>query len=146
VGGHSYGTTYQGPIGSVITPNLRGLQNWKHLSSASSLCGACTEACPVGIDLHHHLLHNRRNAAHAQPSFLERIIYGGFTFAMQRPLVYRITGTLGKIFFPLHKLVKATALDPARAWTQTRDLPDMAKESFHDYWRKKKSKEVHAGR
>ena len=58
VGGHTYGTTYQGPIGSVITPHLRDLQNWKHLSSASSLCGACTEACPVGIDLHHHLLQN----------------------------------------------------------------------------------------
>jgi ferredoxin len=63
VGGHTYGTTYSGPIGSVITPHLRGLQDWKHLSNASSLCGACTEACPVKIDLHHHLLQNRRNAS-----------------------------------------------------------------------------------
>ncbi|MBV9671761.1 MAG: iron-sulfur cluster-binding protein, partial [Verrucomicrobia bacterium] len=62
VGGHTYGTTYQGPIGSVLTPHLRGLIDWRHLSYASSLCGACTEACPVKIDLHHHLLHNRRNA------------------------------------------------------------------------------------
>ena len=62
IGGHSYATTYQGPIGSVITPHLRGLMDWKHLSYASSLCGACTETCPVKIDLHHHLLHNRRNA------------------------------------------------------------------------------------
>jgi len=54
IGGHSYGTTYQGPIGSVITPHLRGLQDWKHLSYSSSLCGACTETCPVKIDLHHH--------------------------------------------------------------------------------------------
>jgi len=46
VGGHTYGTTYSGPIGSVITPHLRGLQDWKHLSYASSLCGACTETCP----------------------------------------------------------------------------------------------------
>ena len=62
VGGHTYGTTYQGPIGSVLTPHLRGLDEFQHLSFASSLCGACTEACPVKIDLHHHLLHNRRNA------------------------------------------------------------------------------------
>ncbi|HVY68656.1 MAG TPA: lactate utilization protein B, partial [Verrucomicrobiae bacterium] len=46
VGGHTYGTTYSGPVGSVITPHLRGLQDWKHLSGASSLCGACTETCP----------------------------------------------------------------------------------------------------
>jgi L-lactate dehydrogenase complex protein LldF len=59
IGGHAYGTTYQGPIGSVITPHFRGLQDWKHLSGASSLCGACTETCPVKIDIHHHLLHNR---------------------------------------------------------------------------------------
>ena len=63
VGGHTYGTTYSGPIGAVITPNLRGLEEWSHLSYASSLCGACTETCPVKINLHHHLLQNRRNAA-----------------------------------------------------------------------------------
>ena len=75
VGGHTYGTTYSGPIGSVITPHLRGLQDWKHLSNASSLCGACTEACPVKIDLHHHLLQNRRNAATGKPASLERLAY-----------------------------------------------------------------------
>src|SRR4029078_12722026 len=73
VGGHTYGTTYSGPIGSVITPHLRGLQNWKHLSYASSLCGACTETCPVKIDLHHHLLQNRRNASAQKPSFFEKL-------------------------------------------------------------------------
>ena len=61
VGGHTYGTTYQGPIGSVLTPHLRG-HAFDHLSSASSLCGACTAGCPVKIDLHHHLLQNRRNS------------------------------------------------------------------------------------
>jgi len=75
VGGHTYGTTYSGPIGSVITPHLRGLQDWKHLSSASSLCGACTETCPVKINLHHHLLQNRRNAAAQQPSWSERLLF-----------------------------------------------------------------------
>ena len=71
IGGHTYGTTYSGPIGAVITPHLRGSQEWKHLSNASSLCGACTEACPVKIDLHHHLLQNRRNASASKPAFFE---------------------------------------------------------------------------
>jgi L-lactate dehydrogenase complex protein LldF len=60
IGGHSYGTTYSGPIGSVITPNLKGLSEWNHLSNASSLCGNCTEVCAVKINLHELLLHNRR--------------------------------------------------------------------------------------
>ena len=139
IGGHSYGTTYQGPIGSVITPHLRGLQNWKHLSSASSLCGACTEACPVGIDLHHHLLHNRRNAMHEKPLWWEKALYTGFAFLMRRPELYRIVGKLGAIFFPLHKMVNGTQIDPLRAWTATREFPAPSRESFGDYWRREKS-------
>src|SRR6201999_3107090 len=92
VGGHAYGTTYQGPIGSVITPHLRGLQDWKHLSAASSLCGACTETCPVKIDLHHHLLRNRRNAAAQKPVWWEKLLFGGFVFVMNRPALYRLSG------------------------------------------------------
>ena len=139
VGGHSYGTTYQGPIGSVITPHLRGLQDWKHLSSASSLCGACTETCPVGIDLHRHLLQNRRNAMRKNPLWWEKILYAGFVFVMRRPALYRIAGKLGAIVFPLHKLVNGTPLNPLQNWTQTREFPAPAHESFADYWRKKKS-------
>lgn len=62
IGGHSYGTTYTGPIGSVITPNMKGLEEYKHLSYASSLCGACTEVCPVKINLHQLLLDNRKES------------------------------------------------------------------------------------
>ncbi|HEY0256887.1 MAG TPA: LutB/LldF family L-lactate oxidation iron-sulfur protein, partial [Candidatus Methylacidiphilales bacterium] len=95
IGGHSYGTTYQGPIGSVITPHLRGLEDWNHLSSASSLCGACTETCPVGIDLHHHLIQNRRNAMEGRPHLWEKILYTGFVFLMRRPFLYRLAGKWG---------------------------------------------------
>ena len=62
IGGHAYGTTYSGPIGSVITPYLRGMMEFKHLSFASSLCGKCTEVCPVKINLHNLLLFNRRDS------------------------------------------------------------------------------------
>ncbi len=59
IGGHAYGTTYSGPIGSVITPHLKGMEEFKHLSYASSLCGNCTEVCPVKINIHEMLLANR---------------------------------------------------------------------------------------
>jgi L-lactate dehydrogenase complex protein LldF len=62
IGGHSYGTTYSGPIGSVITPHLRGMEEYKHLSFASSLCGSCTEVCPVKINIHELLLDNRKKS------------------------------------------------------------------------------------
>ena len=56
IGGHAYGATYSGPIGSVITPNMQGMEDFKHLSFASSLCGNCTEVCAVKINLHELLL------------------------------------------------------------------------------------------
>ncbi len=62
IGGHAYGTTYSGPIGSVITPHQQGMEEFRHLSQASSLCGKCTEVCPVKIDIQHMLLLNRRDA------------------------------------------------------------------------------------
>ena len=62
IGGHSYGSTYSGPIGSVITPHLREFKEYKHLSYASSLCGACSETCPVKINLHELLLENRNES------------------------------------------------------------------------------------
>ncbi|RPD44437.1 LutB/LldF family L-lactate oxidation iron-sulfur protein [Paracnuella aquatica] len=62
IGGHTYQTTYSGPIGAVITPHLKGMDEWKHLSYASSLCGNCTEVCAVKINLHELLLHNRSEA------------------------------------------------------------------------------------
>jgi L-lactate dehydrogenase complex protein LldF len=140
VGGHSYGTTYSGPIGSVITPHLRGLQAWKHLSYASSLCGACTEICPVKIDLHHHLLQNRRNASRQKPSFFERLAFKGFAFVVNRPTLYRLAKTLARMLQKLHPLIKGTRLDPAYSWTQTRELPPIAQETFKEYWKRRKTR------
>ena len=100
VGGHTYGTTYGGPIGSVITPHLRGLQDWKHLCYASSLCGACTETCPVKIDLHHHLLQNRRNASApttGKADFFQKLAFKLFASIAIRPGLWSLTTKLGRI-------------------------------------------------
>lgn len=142
VGGHTYGTTYQGPIGSVITPHLRGLQDWKHLSGASSLCGACTSACPVKIDIHHHLLHNRRNAAKQKPRWWERWAYLMAGALLNRPRLFFASLSLARFGQKLHGLVKGSWLDPARAWTKTRELPKVATHSFRDYWKARKRKEA----
>lgn len=138
VGGHTYGTTYSGPIGSVITPHLRDLQEWKHLSYASSLCGACTETCPVKIDLHHHLLQNRRNASTQKPSFLEKQAFKAFAFAINRPRLYQFAKAAGRLLQRLHPLVKGTRLDPLYAWTKTRELPPIARQTFKEYWRSRR--------
>ena len=137
IGGLSYGTTYQGPVGSVITPHLRGLQDWKHLSGASSLCGACTDTCPVKIDLHHHLLHNRRNAARERGG-VERWVWKAFSFVMRRPFLYGMGMRVARLMRPLHAaLLEGGVLDPVRAWTASRELPELAEETFRERWKRR---------
>jgi L-lactate dehydrogenase complex protein LldF len=135
VGGQTYGTTYQGPIGSVITPHLRGLKDWKHLSSASSLCGACSEICPVKIDLHHHLLHNRRNAAQLETGRLDQMAFGAFAFLVNHPKIFVLAARIGRFLQPLHHFVAGSKIDPLLAWTLSREAPVIAKRSFRQYWR-----------
>jgi L-lactate dehydrogenase complex protein LldF len=127
IGGHTYGTIYSGPIGSVITPLLRGLQEWKHLSFSSSLCGACTDTCPVKIDLMHHLLQNRRNAVRQKPAFAWKIGFKLFASVFNRPALYRLIAPFGRFVQKLHSVVNGTCLDPARAWTKTRETPHAKK-------------------
>ncbi len=134
VGGFTYGTTYQGPIGSVITPHLRGLVDWNHLSGASSLCGACTDACPVRIDIHHHLLHNRRNAARTAPSRLERLGHRIFLAVARRPWLFAAGGWVFRRTLPLFKAMRPSLM---RQWLATRDLPAAPGRSFRDQWRRR---------
>src|SRR5690606_11411142 len=90
IGGHAYGWVYSGPIGAVLTPLYRGLEEWGEVAQASSLCGACYEACPVKIPLHDMLIGIRRQSVEAgHGSTAERLLFRAFGFLMSRPQWYR---------------------------------------------------------
>lgn len=137
VGGHAYGTTYSGPIGSVLTPHMRGPQ-FQHLSYASSLCGACTSVCPVRIDLHHHLLHNRRNAAVLkQTKLVERMTFRVWRHVMLHPRLYALNGWLTRrTLRALYALgLAGSILDPLRAWNRGRTPVPLPSQSFRARWK-----------
>lgn len=128
VGGHTYNTTYSGPIGSLITPHLQGMTEFKHLSYASSLCGKCSEVCPVKIDIHKMLLLNRRDAvADKVVAKAEKLAWKGFTFAITRRRIIDFFGGKFKNFV-LRRFFR-------KAWGARRDLPQIAQKSFSQQWR-----------
>lgn len=142
IGGHAYGTVYQGPIGSVITPNLRGLREYGHLSFASSLCGRCTDVCPVHINLHHHLLENRRNQVmvhRLRP--LERRAFAQFARVMRAPRRYRraVRFTLFGLRL-LHRFPFLQKLPGLRNWTDSRALVPAPTQSFLESVEQEQSK------
>lgn len=128
IGGHTYETTYQGPIGSLISPHLSGMKEFKHLSYASSLCGKCTEVCPVGIDIQRMLLLNRRDSVAEDLSpAIEKKAWKGFTYLIQRRKLIDLFGGKVKNFF-ISKFFKKT-------WGNNRQLPKIADKSFSKQWK-----------
>ena len=137
-GGHAYGSTYSGPIGAVITPLLKGTKEAKDLPFASSLCGACWEACPVGIPLHDLLLKLRnRQVQEGVRGRGERLAFKGFENTMKSPALYKISGKMGRVAQrPLKQDGSVRPLPgPLGAWTDTRELPPLAEKSFRDLWK-----------
>lgn len=132
IGGHAYNTPYSGPIGSVITPHLRGMKEWKHLSHASSLCGNCTEVCPVKINLHELLLENRHEAvAEGYAPVVEKISWKLWkTTMLKRGLMNMANGNLKTSF------INAVA----GAWTKNHSKLEFPKQSFNEQWREKDKK------
>ncbi len=135
VGGHAYGWVYQGPIGSVLTPLYRGLNVGYQLPFASSLCGACSEICPVKIDIHHLLLVLRNRIHHNLSDWwLERTAFRLWAFGSSRPRFYRFAERLLRLFLRL--FVPHAKELPVPVWSKTRAFPRPARRSFHRRWRR----------
>ncbi len=129
IGGHSYGATYSGPIGSVITPHLQGMEDFKHLSYASSLCGNCTEVCAVKINLHELLLENRHEAVEEGLTvFSERMAWKIWRMAsLRRGMMNMGSGNFkNKV---VNKLFKA--------WTTHRSNLDFSGKTFNQLWKER---------
>lgn len=129
IGGHSYGTTYSGPIGSVISPNLNGLEEYKHLSYASSLCGACTETCPVKINIHELLLANRHESVEeGMTTFSEKMAWKIWkTASLKRGMMNMGNGGLKT------KLVNTLFKD----WNKHHAPLHFSKKTFNEMWKDK---------
>jgi L-lactate dehydrogenase complex protein LldF len=129
-GGHAYGSVYPGPIGAILTPQLRGVGNEKSLPYASSLCGACYEVCPVKIDIPTVLLHLRAEVVGEAGSTRERMAMRSLFRVFAKPRRYERAQRLARIVErPLRR-----APGPLAQWTKTRDLKPLPKETFREWW------------
>lgn len=132
IGGHTYNTTYTGPIGSVISPYMNGMSDYKHLSFASTLCGLCTEVCPLKIPLHELLLLNRNEAV--KEGYVttgeKRSMWGMKMLMLKRKGMDM--GGFGLRNFMYKKAVTGK-------WGPRRDLPKLARKSFNARWKEKNS-------
>ena len=126
--GSAYGPVYSGPMGAVLAPLLVGLANAPSLPHASSLCGACTSACPVKIPLHEYLLELRRDLVEERVApWRERAGFALWSLAWSRPWAYRLSTRLARLGQPL-----AGRLGPGRAWSSGRELPRFTPRRFRD--------------
>ena len=129
IGGHAYETTYSGPIGKVITPHLRGVDDYKHLSYASSLCGNCTEVCPVRINLHELLLDNRHEAVvKGSSTIAERVAWKAWKMAsLNRMMMNMGNGKMKN--WVVNKVFKG--------WSMHRSQLDFSQKTFNELWKEK---------
>jgi len=137
IGGHAYGYTYPGPIGILLTAMLEGTPAVKDLAHASSLCGACADACPVRIDIPRMLIELRREVDEKKIApWTERIAFTLLAKLLQSPRLYRLAARLGRVLqrpFTRDGRIGRVPLVFGE-WTRTRDLPAVASRTFQERW------------
>ena len=137
IGGHAYGYTYPGPIGILLTAMLNGTESVKELAHASSLCGACADACPVRIDIPSMLVELRREVdAERVAPWSERVVFKMLAKILTSPSLYRVAARAGRVLqrpFARHGAIRGVPF-PFGEWTRTRDLPAIATRTFQERW------------
>jgi L-lactate dehydrogenase complex protein LldF len=137
IGGHAYGYTYPGPIGILLTAMLDGPPAVKDLAHASSLCGACVDACPVRIDIPRMLVELRRELDEKRLApWTERLAYGLLARVLSNPRLYRWAKPVARLVqqpFARDGAIRSAPL--LGEWTRTRDLPAVASVTFQERWK-----------
>jgi L-lactate dehydrogenase complex protein LldF len=138
IGGHAYGHTYPGPIGILLTSMLKGTEAVKDLAHASSLCGACKEICPVGIDIPRMLIELREHLDREKIApWTERVVFKTATLVLKSPALFRLAAAAGRLIqrpFVRNGRVRSLPLFFGK-WTATRDLPPVARKTFSERWK-----------
>ena len=135
-GGFSYNSTVPGPIGSILSPGL-DLKKHSSLPFASTLCGSCTDVCPVKINIHEQLYEWRQEVTKTQGEFAKGLSMKLANGIFKSPLAYKISGSLMRN--ALKSLPNSLIYHPLNIWGKNRNLPDPPKESFQQWYRKNRS-------
>lgn len=135
-GGFSYNSTVPGPIGSILSPGL-DLKKHSSLPFASTLCGSCTDVCPVKINIHEQLYEWRQEVTKTQGEFAKGLSMKLANGIFKSPLAYKISGSLMRN--ALKSLPNSLIYHPLNIWGKNRNLPDAPKESFQQWYRKNRS-------
>lgn len=149
VGGHAYGSIYPGPIGAVLTPLLDGYEDHQDLPYASTLCAACTDACPVKIPLHEHLIRHRQIIAeeNKQGPKTEQLMMKGFAKWASTPAAYKLSTKMART--ALKPWTKEEYISngpgPLKGWTDVRDFPAPEKGNFRSWFKTRKGGEQRNG-
>ena len=144
-GGHAYGSVYPGPIGAVLTPQLTGIEDNASLPFASTLCGACFDACPVRIDIPSLLVHLRERHTEEQATSrrlptVEAAAMMAAAWVMKDPRRFRRAEAASRLVRPLARANRFRALPyPLSAWTSSRDAPAPPPETFREWWDRTRS-------
>ena len=137
IGGHAYGYTYPGPIGILLTAMLEGPRSVRDLAHASSLCGACADACPVRIDIPRMLIALRREVDEKKIApWVERVAFTLLARLLTRPALYRLAVSVGRVLQRPFVSEGTISRLPffLNDWTRTRDLPAVAARTFQERW------------
>ncbi|MCQ5365345.1 LutB/LldF family L-lactate oxidation iron-sulfur protein [Anoxybacillus salavatliensis] len=141
IGGHSYGSIYSGPIGAVLSPLLGGYDDYKELPYASTLCAACTEACPVKIPLHELLLKHRQTIVEREGKapISEKLAMKAFGLGAASSMLYKLGSKIAPTAvhpFTINDRI-SKGPGPLKAWTDIREFPAPEKERFRDWFKQR---------